>query len=390
MAITIVTSPNDFIGAFNQVVYTISSNNTAEPNFNFIVDIKQTSTGILLARLKYPKQPGATSITFDIGDVLRNSVSYDFNNVVGDLGTNTNSRVKYYVEFRELFDNGSGVPTLSAVLATNPTGQSASIFKLASNAIFDFEDFTPTAFRNKDVGTIGYLSNSQVENINSNEERFLYWFDPLRLVVTIRYIDSEGSAVETTSISLTAQEYLFNIKAGKFAQDVIIGSGGVLTNNYTIQLLGVTDNVLATKTFNLNTECSIYPTVRLHWMNKLGGFDSFNFIRNSTKSLELERKQFKAPLPIGYSKQDRLKTNFNTTINDTITINSDWINEEQSLLLEQLATSPVIYLERSVTNFVAVNIANTNYETKKYLDNRSLFNLSFDLEYTYSRYRQSL
>jgi hypothetical protein len=389
MAITITTSPNDFIGAFNQVVYTISSNNTAQPNFNFVVDIKQTSTGTLLARLKYPKQPGVTSITFDIGDVLRNSVSYDFNNVVGDLGTNTNSRIKYYVEFRELYDIAT-VPTLSGVLATNPTGQSASIFKLASNAIFDFEEFTPTAFRNKDVGTIGYLSNSQVENISTNQERFLYWFDPLRLVVTIRYIDSEGSAVETTSISLTALEYLFNIKAGKYAQDTIIAAGGVLTNKYTIQLLGVTDNVLATKTFNLNTECSIYPTVRLHWMNKLGGFDSFNFIRNSTKSEEIERKQFKAPLSIGYNKSDRLKTNFNTTINDTISINSDWINEEQSILLEQLATSPVIYLERSSTDFIAVNITNTNYETKKYLDNRSLFNLSFDLEYTYSRYRQSL
>jgi histidinol-phosphate/aromatic aminotransferase/cobyric acid decarboxylase-like protein len=125
-------------------------------------------------------------------------------------------------------------------------------------------------------------------------------------------------------------------------------------------------------------------------MNKLGGFDSFNFNKNTINAMEIERKQFKAPLPIGYSKQDRLKTNYNTTINDRISINSDWITEQESILLEELATSPVIYLERSATNFIAVNVTNTNYEIKKYLDNRSLFNLSFDLEYTYSRYRQSL
>jgi histidinol-phosphate/aromatic aminotransferase/cobyric acid decarboxylase-like protein len=119
-------------------------------------------------------------------------------------------------------------------------------------------------------------------------------------------------------------------------------------------------------------------------------FESFNFIMNSRKSEEIERKQFKAALPISYLKSDRLKTNFNTTINDKISINSDWISEEQSILLEQLATSPVIYLERSSTNFVAVNITNQNYEIKKYLDDRKLFNLSFDIEYTYSRYRQSL
>ena len=389
MAITIITTPNAFMAAYNQVPYTVSSNNTAQPNFNFIVDVNKTSgTANPLARLKYPVQPSSAQLTFDIGNVLKNYVSYDFNNVVGDVGTNTNSRLKYYVEFRELYDV-SGIPTLTGVLATNPTGQSASIFKFAGNGIFDFEDFTPTAYRNLDVSGFGYLSNSGTERINSNEERFLYWFDPDRLVVTIRYIDSVNDVTDV-GISLTAQEHLFNIKAGKFAQDVIINDGHILTNTYKVQLLGVTENVLATKTFNLDTECSQYPTVRLHWMNKLGGFDAFNFNKNTINAMEIERKQFKAPLPIGYNTQDRLKTNYNTTINDKISINSDWITEAESTLLEELATSPVIYLERSTTDFVAVNITNSNYEIKTFLTDRRMFNVSFDIEYTYSRYRQSL
>ena len=106
--------------------------------------------------------------------------------------------------------------------------------------------------------------------------------------------------------------------------------------------------------------------------------------------MDIERKQFKAPLQIGYSKSDRLKTNYNTTINDKITINSDWINEEQSILLEQLATSPIIYLERSPTDFIAINILNSSYEIKTYLTDRKLFNVTFEIEYSYSRYRQSL
>jgi hypothetical protein len=389
MAITIITTPNEFMAAYNQVPYTVSSNNTAQPNFNFIVDVNQTSgTNNPLARLKYPVQPSSAQLQFDIGNVLKNYVSYDFNNVVGNVGTNTNSRLKYFVQFRELYDV-SGVPTLSGVLASNPTAPSATIFKFAANAIFDFEDFTPTAYRNKDVATIGYLSNSGTERINSNEERFLYWFDPLRLVVTVRYVDSNNIS-EDVSISLTAQEHLFSTRAGKYAQDVIINAGLDLTNTYKVQLLGVTNNVLATKTFNLNTECSQYPTVRLHWLNKLGGFDSFNFNKNQINAMEIDRKQFKAPLPIGYSKQDRLKTNYNTTINDKITINSDWISEQESELLEELATSPVIYLERSATDFVAVNITNTSYEIKTFLTDRKMFNVTFDIEYSYSRYRQSL
>jgi hypothetical protein len=106
--------------------------------------------------------------------------------------------------------------------------------------------------------------------------------------------------------------------------------------------------------------------------------------------MTIDRKQFKAPLPIGYSQSDRLKTNYNTTINDKITINSDWISEEQSALFEQLATSPIIYLERSANDFVAVNILNSEYEIKTFLTDRKLFNVTFEIEYSYSRYRQSL
>ena len=104
----------------------------------------------------------------------------------------------------------------------------------------------------------------------------------------------------------TAKEHLFSIKAGKYAQDVLIAGGISIIDTYKVELLGVTSNVLASRTFKLNTECSIYPTIRLHWMNKLGAFDSFNFNKNTINAMEIERKQFKAPLPIGYSKQDGL------------------------------------------------------------------------------------
>jgi len=395
MAITILSNPSSFMAAHNQVPYTVSSNMTGQPNFNFIIDINQTSgTNNPLARLKYPVQPSSAQITFDIGNVLKNYVSYDFNNVSAVFAPNTNSRLKYYVEFRELYDVWDGtqwIPTLQSISARHPTTPSSTSFNLATNTIFDFEDYSSAAMVGKSVSNIGFLSNgnSLSENIKSTEERFLYWFDPSRVVKTVRYV-ATGGGTQDVSITLTSNEYLFCTRAGKYAQDVLLAADLEITNLYKVQLLDGSGNVIATKTFNLNTECSIYGTTRLHWLNKLGGFDSFNFIRNSTKTEDIERKQFKAPLSIGYTKQDRLKTNYNTTINDKINIQSDWISEQQSTLFEELVSSPIIYLERNPTSFVAVNIINTNYEFKNYLNNRKLFNLSLDIEYTYSRYRQSL
>jgi hypothetical protein len=386
MAITIISTPNQFMAAYNQVAYTVSSNNTAQPNFNFIVDVNQTSgTNNPLARLKYPVQPSSAQLTFDVGNVIKNYVSFDFFNATGTLfAPNLNSRLKYYVDFRELYDV-SGIPTLSGVLASNPTTPSTSSFRWGGNSIFDFEDFSGTAYYDLRVENYGFLNYQGEEICTLSQNKVLTFFDPNRVVDSIRLITSSGYSYTLTP---TTREYLYNINAGKFLIDT---SGLTPTGDtYVIRLLDASNNIITQKSFRYVQECSQYETIRLHWMNKLGAWDSFNFIKNSQRAIDIERKQFKAPLEIGYAKSDRLKQNYNTTITDVININSDWVSDEVSELLEELATSPLIYLERSATNFIAVNIVNNSYDVRKYMNDRKLFNVSFDIEYTYNRYRQTL
>ena len=387
MAITIISTPNQFMAAYNQVAYTVSSNNTAQPNFNFIVDVNETSgTNNPLARLKYPVQPSSAQLTFDVGNVIKNYVSFDFFNATGTLfAPNLNSRLKYYVDFRELYDV-SGIPTLSGVLASNPTTPSSSSFRWGGNSIFDFEDFSGTAYYDLRVENYGFLNYQGEEVCTLSQNKVLTFFDPNRVVSRVSVIPTLSGY--SYSFTPTTREYLYNINAGKLLID---GVGTLLSNEiYIIRLLDSSDNIITQKSFRYVQECSQYETIRLHWMNKLGGWDSFNFIKNSQRAIDIERKQFKAPLEIGYAKSDRLKQNYNTTITDVMNINSDWVSDEVSELLEELATSPLIYLERSATNFIAVNIVNNSYDVRKYMTDRKLFNVSFDIEYTYNRYRQTL
>jgi hypothetical protein len=386
MAITIISTPNQFMAAYNQVAYTVSSNNTAQPNFNFIVDVNQTSgTNNPLARLKYSVQPSSAQLQFDVGNVIKNYVSFDFFNATGTLfAPNLNSRLKYYVDFRELYDV-SGIPTLSGVLASNPTTPSSSSFRWVGNSIFDFEEFSATAYYDLRVENYGFLNYQGEEICTLTQNKVLTFFDPNRVVDSVRLITSSGYSYTLTP---TTREYLYNINAGKFLIDT---SGLTPTGDtYVIRLLDASNNIITQKSFRYVQECSQYETIRLHWMNKLGAWDSFNFIKNSQRAIDIERKQFKAPLEIGYAKSDRLKQNYNTTITDVINISSDWVSDEVSELLEELATSPLIYLERSATNFIAVNIVNNSYDVRKYMTDRKLFNVSFDIEYTYNRYRQTL
>jgi hypothetical protein len=96
-------------------------------------------------------------------------------------------------------------------------------------------------------------------------------------------------------------------------------------------------------------------------------------------------------LPINYNTYDRLKTNYNTEIVDNIFVTSDWVSDTEAVGLRELFSSPVIWLERAVNDFVAVQVTETNYETKTYLNNsRALHNITANIEFSYNRYRQSL
>jgi len=422
MSISLISTPPRFSSANNQIAYTISSSNTAQPNFNFVIDVFVIDAPISPAvRLTYPVQPSSIQLTFDIGNVIKNYVSYDLlNTQTSIIAPNTNSRAKYYCQFRELYDI-AGVPTLSSVLASDPTTPSASNYKWGVNSIYDFEDFTVSGFINDYSGK--FLQNKTIENyiILPDEYKVLTYFDPNRVVTSIAISDidastaleimfgsrviGDGGTFEAVtclinnlkslgadtfiySISETANEYLFNLNDSTYMLDYY----GIILNgdSYKTSLLNSSGTVLDSYTQYIDTTCSKYDTIRLHYLAKNGCFESFNFRYINRKSESIERTQYKKFLNIGYSKSDRLTTNYQTTIQDSYTLNSDWISDDESAFFEQMVSSPVIYWEKSDGLFIAVNITNVDYATKKYVNDKQLFNLSIDIQPTYKRYRQQL
>jgi hypothetical protein len=127
---------------------------------------------------------------------------------------------------------------------------------------------------------------------------------------------------------------------------------------------------------------------RLHWLNRLGGFDCFNFDRYYTETSQIERKFYKRPYgnvtsgSWSYAVSDRNNVNMINTSRKQFVIQTNWISETEAEWLEELMTSPVVYLEESATVLKAVNIIDTSYETK-YRQKDKVFNLSLTIELTY-------
>lgn len=381
MAINIISNPNSVVSAFNQMAFNVSSTQAGQTNFNFLADVYVSGILNAVSRIAIPKQPSVNTCLIDASPILKNYVKNDFFNVSGTnyCEANINSRVKYYVQFGELYDV-SGVPTIYPDLRRFPTSGSNT----AVNSIFGFEQFNTNVWNGYDVSGFGFLTEIPERiTIQQGQELRLSFYDPSNL---IRYLYVDGIYEDAIIANKVSGEFLYNVNIKNLLGQAVpyqtIGTHTItLANSFVAAVKTITIEIVAA--------CSKFDTIRLHWLNNLGGWDSYNFTKQSLKSMDIDRKQFKKMQSINYSKSDRLKTNYNTTITDKLQINSDWISDEMADWFQGLLTSPIVYLERGADNFIAVNITNSNYLIQQYLNARKLHNLQLEIEYSYNRYTQS-
>lgn len=396
MAISIITAPEDWQNAYNEMVFDVSSTSAGLPNFQFLADINIVGQTNPVSRLILPKQPSVNTIKFDIGEVIRNYVSYDFNAFdVSGIQACNNSKVNYYVQFGEIYDV-SGTPTIHSNLAS--FGSSGTP-KTSSNAIFDFLDWSKTAYISLDIDGDGYSSyrtlNQQTfrEKLRQNEQKFITFFDRYGWCryLYIQLLNANGGVIayDTLGFDETFGIKSINIaKAGNPLYTTAFTNPNV--KQISIQGLSIDDFVLFENIYDIDNSCTKYESVRLHWLNNLGAFDSFTFMKVSRNRTEVERKQFKKFQPLDYAKTFRAKTNYYTKASDSITINSDYLTDQEYEGMKQLIESPIIMMEVDSNTYVPVNIIETNYEQKRYVNDRRMSNIELTIQYTFDNFRQSL
>lgn len=381
MAITINSAANSKAPAYNQLVYDISSSNAGNTNFNFVVDIYVG--GVLATRQLYPKQPSGSSIKIDVSPIVQNYVSYHLPQT--NSGVLANHQANYYVQFGEAYDV-SGVLTIYPDLTRHPN---VSGTQAAFNSVFDFEEFTPNIMADYNASGFGFLTSiPETITINPDDKLMLAFYDPNIVVNNI--LITNGTSVDESFAALGSTNFYRRFDFSLLAE---VGFSWAL-GDYTYQFRNVSNAVLASGVIRVENYCSKYPKFRLHWLNKLGGWDSYNFGKVSQESISVDSREFKAYQTLGYNSSDRLMTRYNTRVKDTITIQTDWISDDMADWFKGLFESPIVLLERPTTgtnyDMVAINIVERDYQVRKFANGRQLNNIQVSFQYSYDRYRQSL
>jgi len=403
MALTIYNTPVTYAPAYNQMIFTLSSTNVAQSNFRYIADIYVNGSSEY-TRLEVGKNPTNSSGVFDISGIVQNFLTRDADDNTTTFKQCGNSIASYNVQFGEQYGPSSGITNY-----TNLTSSSGYAF----NGVFDANSFLDYAVNiyvlqnsssqfltdqptfktiTGEKLALGFMTDAANEGYNLE---IVTYYDEGTVFNTVRVQNPYAALSNRADRSINVRVDYDWINSLVNA-DLSFGSTPIFVTNweyYEVKIKNSAGTVVS-ETIRIypGEICSKYDPIRFKFMNNYGKYDYYTFTGAKTKSTNIKRNTYKSNpnewsgVNYNYSRMSRGLSQYETVLDDTITINSDWITEAESEWLEQLVTSPDVYIYAG-SNLVSVNITNANYETK-YEASQQLFNLVISFTYSQNRKRQ--
>lgn len=139
----------------------------------------------------------------------------------------------------------------------------------------------------------------------------------------------------------------------------------LIDNFYNVSLITIKlkyqGNVVSeTIKFNIRNDEYKYPRKQIVFMNRLGAYSYFTFIG---KTYETTKKDFKTFLKNNTDDKD-YNTIYDMNVNSEYIFNSNYINEETFDFMEELFTSPKVYLIDN-ENVIPITITSNDWNSLK-------------------------
>jgi len=133
--------------------------------------------------------------------------------------------------------------------------------------------------------------------------------------------------------------------------------------------------------------CTRYDNIRLAWRNRLGAWDYMNFRGKSKESIDIKRSESASvpgtwdALTFDYENWDRGRKTLYTEATRKLTINSDWLNDDEGAWLEELFTSTNVQILGDSNIVYPVIVTNKTYTKKTSVNNKIKIQYTINLEY---------
>lgn len=238
------------------------------------------------------------------------------------------------------------------------------------------------------------ISRSNVLGAQDSAYKILSWIAddatfingnyPFNTIANFRYVLWNDAYTQVTTFDIPMQFLdgaLLHIPAG--LKNLVDGSFITQTQANDTQfwtIVGVDASdveVTAKYGFYIDEDCKYNP-VHVYWLNQMGGWDSFSFIKKNERSIDVEKKRYKTYLG-NYNTADVTTPfdtkNYSRSLNERepitktfINLTSDWITESEYKWMKDLFYSKSVWMvDDNVDGFsiLPVVVEDTNYLMKR-------------------------
>jgi hypothetical protein len=233
--------------------------------------------------------------------------------------------------------------------------------------------------------TLSYMTNPDSFSTSTNWNAIYTFYD-------------DNLNVETTYTPLNTLTWRWDLPAGPRN---LVAAGlwpvGLTPSRYSVSI-GYEDTAfptlpptwvpVASKWFKIISNCSPYgKNWRLAFLNRLGGFDYFNFNWKWQETTSLQRQTWRRQLPPNYTIGTRGDTQLTIKAQKSYIVSSDWVSQRDYEWLRELVSSPEVYLLEEATTaanskFLPIIITNTSWQQRTTIDNK-LFSASVEFRMAY-------
>ena len=404
MAITINQTPVLYTPTYNEMVYILSSTQTAQPRFKYLADVYINGSVTRAVRLRVAIEPNNAKGIIKLQGEIETFLTQDVGNPEGQVATtpNNNSILDYLVEFGEEYE-------VAGVLTQFPNDE-ADTSRYAFNGCLEYYNFIDWNYIDYLLGSniAQYMTNAPttIDTMLTNSGWLYFIANPTAPVDVFRITtkDANGVIIGVWEVNNTLTFATTGENFGKVAShphninalpntEFNLGIQPVFTGveaSYDIQAIELPTKLMSeVRTFNIISPCK-FERWNMIFLSRLGGFDSFTFSLLSRDEDKITKEFYKkeptrlvssgfATGSYTWSRADREKVTFFTKSSRTRELNSNWVDEETYTWLSELVSSPVAYLEDGSNNLIAVTILDTSFTFKKRVNDK-LFNLKITVE----------
>ena len=369
MAITAYQKPQALSPAYNNQTFTALSNQIAVADFKYVVTV--TINGVANVK-EYLQRPDGWLVV-DVKEWVQNFIEHYFNpelSLTSPIEIATNKSVTVLVNIKEFYSG-----TLHTGVNYTYTAFDASLTEAAFRN-YNYQNY----FFNTVAGNL-FLSKTSTtitpdNRLTLNRDMYLHFINTNVNNVVFQLLRG-GSVIETiaavtipTPIT-TNPVYAIRLNSLMFELALV---GDIIRVQFNSSV-----GLILRYSVTLKDICTKYTDNILYYLDRDGNILFFHFDKISkynytkkTNKVTLNADRLNTTTgAYGANSWDREDHIVNTAIESTILLNTDWITETQSRQLNDLWSSPQVWLHNG-TELLPVTITNNGYEEIK-SENEPLF-----------------